>query len=86
MITDYLKTIGFKTVAQSDLEGWLNDPTYLRKDGLYAELHDDNRFFLWYDVFNPVYEVTITDENLLKVKLKVIQILSAYHTWVKIGE
>ena len=84
MITDYLKTIGFKPVPQTDREGWFYDPDYLCKEGLYAEIHDDNQFYLWYDVFNPIYEATITTENLLTVKLKVIETLSRYGLSIKV--
>lgn len=60
-ITDYLKTIGFKRVEQSDQYGRFLDPDYVCLDGLYAELHDDGMFYLWTDVFNPILEI---DQNI----------------------
>jgi hypothetical protein len=76
-ITEYLATIGFTRVEQSDSEGRFLDPDFLECEGLFAELHDDNHFYLW---VNPIISTVITDTNLMQVKLKCVNVLATYRT------
>lgn len=77
---DYLLRLGFKPVWQSiQGEGCrFQDPKYLYMEGIYAELHDDNRFFLWTDVYNPLIDLTLTKENLLETQLFIIATLKFF--------
>jgi len=81
-ITEYLTTLGFTRVEQSDSEGRFLDPDFLECEGLFAELHDDNHFYLWVDPFNPIISTVITDVNLLQVKLKCVNVLATYRTLI----
>jgi len=83
-ITDYLQSIGFKAVIQTDNEGKFTDYTYLKREGLYFELHDDNMIFVWYDITNPLIAKTHTPENDFEVRLQIQQITTTYETNIKV--
>ena len=77
-VKEYLLRLGFKPVWQLGEGCRFQDPTYLYLEGLYAELHDDNRFFLWADITNPLIDTIITKETLLEIQLEVIKYLKFY--------
>jgi len=83
-ITDYLTSIGFEPVIQTDRDGKFIDYTYLQRDGLYFELHDDNMIFLWYDITNPLFSEQLTPENDFNVRLEIQRITTTYETNVKV--
>lgn len=84
-ITEYLNTIGFKPVIQTDSISKFIDYDFLECEGLFAELHDDNYFYLWVDPFNPIISTVITDANLMQVKLKCVNVLATYRTLISIN-
>lgn len=84
-ITDYLKTKGFTRVEQSDREGRFLDPDYICKDGLFAELHDDGKFFMWTDPYNPILETWYSQRNVQYVKMLADNIIAEYETNIKIS-
>lgn len=84
-IVDYLTSIGFKPVVQTDEISKFIDPEYLSRAGLFAELHDDNQFFVWYDIENPVIDITLTPLNSFKTKLQIQKITSTYETHIRIN-
>ena len=83
-ITDYLKTIGFKRVEQSDEYGRFLDPDYVCLNGLYAELHDDGMFFMWTDPYNVLIEMDTKEHGAYIVKLQATMIIDAFHTPITI--
>ena len=67
-IVNYLKSLGFKPVTQTDTFGKFIDYEYLNLKRTYAELHDDGMFYLWFDVTTPLISVNTneTPEETLK--------------------
>lgn len=63
-IISYLVSKGFKPVRQIDNCGKFIDYEYLNLNDLYAELHDDNMFYLWTDPYNPLISLQITPETI----------------------
>jgi len=83
-ITDYLASIGFEPVVQTDQEGRFTDYTYLERDGLYFEIHDDKMIFVWYDIFNPLIAKLHTPATDFEIKLQIQRITSTYDTPITI--
>lgn len=83
-IITYLNTLGFTHFKQTDEYGWFIDKDYVTKNGFYAELHDDNMFFFWVDVTNPLIAVKITPENLYKTRLQCCYLFHNYSTIISI--
>lgn len=63
-LIDYLRSIGFKPVLQTEDKARWKDPTYLHLNRTYAELHDDGKFFLWLDVYTPLYSTNTSEKTL----------------------
>jgi len=83
-IIDYLNTIGFNPVIQTDEISKFIDYNFLECQGLFAELHDDNHFYLWVNPFEPIINTVITETNLLAVQLKCVNVLATYRTLIAI--
>ena len=83
-MTDYLVSIGFKPVIQIDKEGKFLDYNFIECEGLFAELHDDNHFYLWIDPFNPIIDTVLTPQNEYQLKLKCINVMATYRTLISV--
>src|SRR6187455_736217 len=62
-IARHLRKKGFKPTVQYAECGRYLDHSYLTNGELFAELHDDNQFFLWKDITEPLININISSKN-----------------------